>query len=377
VGLTDVTNGIDIMVSADHTFSTSPAIAEVTRSYSDMTRRLARIPNLRMGVIHHGDFDQQNPAAYKLPLTSDFASVQRYLRTIHPSGGMGRGANYAQALRQARIEPWRAGKSRVLIIAGDEIPRPSSHYRGEDAVEADNEIALLDEMKVRRIAVQLLNNRHATPFYRKLAGKSGLHIEIDQMYHLPFLVTGVILFEESPEYFEDYEEELRRRNDFTINIELAFDKIKGRASRKNTRSGGAATTDLVPVHPSRFQMFQVPGEREMTIRDFVQSMGLRFQKGRGFYLHDYREEMVQGNKEIILRDMITGQFFTGDKVRELLGMPAAGPAAGTIKLKPNTLPGYQVWIQSNSVNRTINRDDDAPAGVGRDTWFMYEVDPTA
>jgi len=60
-------------------------------------------------------------------------------------------------------------------------------------------------------------------------------------------------------------------------------------------------------------------------------------------------------------DKASGDMYTGDKARELLGLVGADPKA---KVKPVALDKYRVFVQSTSYNRKL---------VGG-TGFLYEVD---
>ncbi len=109
--------------------------------------------------------------------------------------------------------------------------------------------------------------------------------------------------------------------------------------------------------PGRFQVLEV--DKDGPIKDFVQENGLAFKTGRGFYEFT-KTETIQGSKEIILMDKATGDFFEGEKARELLGLPAGE----TARIRPTSLEKYAVFVQSTSANRKL---------MGK-TRFLYEVE---
>jgi hypothetical protein len=134
------------------------------------------------------------------------------------------------------------------------------------------------------------------------------------------------------------------------------------SSRVRTRVAGASSgseSDLRPCMPTRFQVLTV--DNEMGIKEFCDSMGVRFQKGRGFY-EFIKVEVIQPSKEIVLMDKENGNLYEGDVARTI-----AGISEEKARLKPSALEKYRVFIQSTSANRKLL------AGQK----FLYEVEETS
>lgn len=70
------------------------------------------------------------------------------------------------------------------------------------------------------------------------------------------------------------------------------------------------------VPPGRFQVLDV--DHDVSIKDFVESQGVTFKKGRGFYEFN-KPETIQKYKEIIVMDKNTGDMFEGAHARTMLG----------------------------------------------------------
>ena len=97
------------------------------------------------------------------------------------------------------------------------------------------------------------------------------------------------------------------------------------------------------------------------IREFVEEMcRLRFEPGRGFYRFT-RPELNRENTRVVLRDKKTGQLFSGSGAREMIGLPTGERA----RVKPPRLEHYDVFVQSNSLNRKLVED----------TELLYEKTP--
>lgn len=84
------------------------------------------------------------------------------------------------------------------------------------------------------------------------------------------------------------------------------------------------------------------------IRSFVEQKTGSLLKGAAFYQLSKTEE-VQDHKQIAVREKATGKVFGGQAARDLLGLPSYG----TVKLVPGNNGGFDVFVQSTSVNRKL------------------------
>ena len=72
-------------------------------------------------------------------------------------------------------------------------------------------------------------------------------------------------------------------------------------------------------------------------------------RGAAFYLLMKPENEVQDHKQIAIRDKKTGVIYSGVNARQMLGLPYHG----TVKVVPGNHGGYDIFIQSTSVNRKL------------------------
>lgn len=84
------------------------------------------------------------------------------------------------------------------------------------------------------------------------------------------------------------------------------------------------------------------------IDEFMQNKTGSYKLGTVFYQLTKREE-VQDNKRFIVWDKNSGEYYTGAEARSLLNLPSTG----TIKLVPGSMNQFEVFVQSNSVNRKL------------------------
>ena len=155
---------------------------------------------------------------------------------------------------------------------------------------------------------------------------------------------------------KQFEQELTSSGRMNRGMDAAIGTMLGRVASVRFKT---SAMKMGAVDVGRFQVLDV--DRDVPIKQFVQDNGLTFKKGRGFYEFTKTVE-VQEYKEVILEHRETGDLFTGDKAREIAGIPVGVRA----KVKPNApgLADYVCFIQSTSVNRKL---------IGG-TRFLYEVD---
>lgn len=90
--------------------------------------------------------------------------------------------------------------------------------------------------------------------------------------------------------------------------------------------------------------------KEELIRDFVErKIRANMLKGAAFYQLTKTEKKVQDYKQILIREKKSGQIYSGVQARNLLGLPHNGD----VKIVPGNHGGYDVFVQSTSVNRKL------------------------
>jgi hypothetical protein len=345
---------VEVAFSFDTTGSMYPCLTQVRRHVKNTVTRLSEeIPGIRIGVIAHGDYcDAKTSYITKaLDLSDDVAAICRFVEEVQPTGGGDAPECYELVLREAQDLSWSAGASKAFVLIGDDVPHPAAHTPAK--IDWRAELERLTEAGVPVYGVQCLNRKHATKFYEELARKSGgFHISLDQFAYVTDMVLAVCYKQSSDEQLQRYEQEVVTQGRMSRGLNKMFSTMLRRAVP--TEYG---EVDLHAVPPGRFQVLEV--DRDCPIKAFVQENGLAFKTGRGFYEFT-KTETVQGYKEIILMDRKTGDFFEGEKAREMLGLPIGE----TARIRPTALEKYAVFVQSTSANRKL---------VGG-TKFLYEVE---
>jgi hypothetical protein len=371
----------DICVSYDTTGSMYPCLTQVRRVVESLTKQLFKeLPDLRMSIITHGDYCDGARAINILDFTTNQDAICDFIKKAPATGGGDSPECYELVLNKSRYLTWDGKRTKALVLIGDDIPHKKGdyHYNHPEAKigipDWRAEAKALKSHGVSIYPVQALGNRYATTFYQELADISGTpKLDLAQFAQMPQLLEAICYKQSNvlPEFEALLKAKATERIDLSLlnNIDkLAGRGVRGLASNKiiyddavdSKKKFSMRTDGLVAVHPSRFQILSVPAKTP--IKDFVVSEGLTFKPGRGFYEFVKREE-VQENKEVVLQDKTTGEMFTGDKAREILGVPRGTRG----KVNPGDYKNFRMFIQSTSNNRNLD------AG----TNFLYEVEGLA
>lgn len=353
-----------IVFTFDTTGSMYPCLTQTRRTITQTVKRLFKeIPDLEIGVIAHGDYCDRGSTyvTKQLDLTDNEKKIVDFVNSVGATGGGDAEECYELVLQEARKDmSWSAGATKIVVLIGDDVPHGPTYHYNTKKIDWRNELDLLLEANIKVYGVQALRRNHATKFYAEIAKKTGgFHLNLDQFAHVQDMILAVCYKQAGNVSLAAFEKEVSAAGRMDRSLDEMFDILYDKAPRLRAdgRKSSFAPTHLHAVHPARFQVLYV--DRDRTIMDFVEDNGLEFKKGRGFY-ELTKTVKVQAAKEIILQDRRTGDFFTGDFARDLLGLPHGEDAS----LKPLNLEKYKVFIQSTSVNRKL---------LG-DTRFLYEVD---
>jgi len=358
-----MTDTVDVLVSMDTTGSTFPCASQMRRNVKNLVTSLfSAIPKLKLGLIFHKDWCNKGyPYHIKmLDLTNNEDEIEHFLIDAGgATGGHGPMACYELALQHARrAASWRAGKSKIFVMIGDEIPNEKTSRDNLEHIDWKNEVGLLKDMGVQIYSVQCLNEYHSPPFYQYCADTTGgFYFQLDQMAHIQELISAVCFKQDSDAAVERFEIELQNTGRINRDTDNFIGILLKRKTSKRYKSSAAS---LGAVPPARFQI--IPVDDDCPIKEFVLNQGLNFKKGRGFYEFT-KKEKVQDYKEIVLQDRFTGDMYYGDKAMALM-RGESGDSKGKINPNVNLQQQYRIFVQSTSVNRRL---------VGG-TLFLYEVE---
>lgn len=121
----------------DTTGSIQPAIANVRKKIEQTCEELfTEIPDLKIGMIAHGDYCDGDECMTMLRLTDDKSKIFKFIREAPNTGGGDCPECYEFALRTARDLGWskteKAG--RALVMIGDDEPHKVGEHSGRRKV---------------------------------------------------------------------------------------------------------------------------------------------------------------------------------------------------------------------------------------------------
>lgn len=355
-----MSNEIDIVVSFDTTGSMYPCLSEVRRKVEEMISTLfSKVPGLRMGIIAHGDYcDHNSPYVTKEhKLTNDQQSVVQFVRSVPPTSGGDGDECYELVLKQVVDFNWQAD-NKVFVLIGDARPHEPGYKYGQFYVKDDWRFLTraLKERGVKTYVIQCLNNISATSFYKTIADTHGTpKLDLHQFSNIIPVLSALVYKQQGDDQLRQYGDELQNIGMLNRNIANILSQLLD-GEKIGAIDYTKVDEDLKSVDPTRFQVLHV--DHGCDIMSFVNSTGATFRKGRGFY-ELTKAELVQERKEVVLQDKVTGDMYSGNKARELLGLPYGMRG----KVYPKRDFKYKVFIQSTSSNRKLMPN----------TMFLYEA----
>lgn len=348
---------LDVLISFDSTGSMYPCLAEARRKISEIiTRLFNEYPDLRVGIIAHGDYCDRDTTYVisEFQLSDNRADIVQFVNTVKPTNGGDGDECYELVLNRARTFGWRDEVKKIMIMVGDANPHMPG-YRYHDHVNMLNwkmEARMLAvENDVTIYTVKCLNG--SSTFWNEVARiGNGVKLDLHQFNNILELFSLVVYKSISNDRVEVYQQELQSAGLLNRNLASIIDSLLGKSTaRVVTEHEG-----LREVDPTRFQMLHV--DHTCAIKSFVETSGVPYKKGRGFYELTKREE-VQERKEIVLRNKLTGDMFSGSAARDLVGLPYGERG----NLYPKYGFDYDIFVQSTSVNRKLMPH----------TRFLYET----
>lgn len=127
------------------------------------------------------------------------------------------------------------------------------------------------------------------------------------------------------------------------------------AGQKSTKS--FYTTDLSSLKKAdlskmtdlsgRFKKWTI--DREVDITAFVESKGVKFVIGAGYYQFT-KKELLRNGRTLLIREKGTNRIFGGKEARSILGIPD-----GEVQVTPGNHANYDLFMQSTSTNRKLVR----------------------
>eukprot|EP00171_Calliarthron_tuberculosum_P009969 IDg9969t1 len=317
---------VEICFSFDTTGSMYACLGQVRRNIKQLVSRILKdVPHTKIALIAHGDYgDEDHPESYllkKCNFSCDREILCDWITNVESTNGYDMEEAYEYVLQETQKLSWSPScRKRSLVLIGD--ANPHTTYNNKYNIDWRIEAAKLHRMGVRVHTVQALGYDSSRPFYQELAQTTGgMYLELSQFSSARDLMLGISFaqihnLDNRAGLLTKLEEEVSRGGRMTRCMQRAFDRLQDRKP-----SASAFVPDgLEVVNPGRFQVLDV--DENVSIKVFAESQGLIFKAGRGFYQFT-KSEIISPKKEVVLQYRETGDFFSGDKARDMLGISEA------------------------------------------------------
>lgn len=350
---------MEVVFSFDDTGSMSSCRRQVRQQITKIVDELFGLnPEIRIGIIIHNDYCDKDTIQH-LDLTNDKVNIISFINRDSSCGGGDSDECYELAINYFHTKfNWQSSK-RIAVLIGDCEPhKPGYTYGGKvvNTLDWKQELQKCVDSSIRVYPVQCLNRYSSNNFYNTIAKVcSTPKLELSQFAHITQYLTAILYNEEGKlEQYESSQPEFKKN----MMLRNMFAKLKGLSEAPSIATDSTESFDLL----SRFQVLEV-GPTPRVIKDFVESNGAIFKKGRGFYQF-ILTETIQENKEVLFVDKETGEVKSDTRwCREQIGVPLGTRG----RVTPRTLAcskQYDMFIQSTSYNRKLDPN----------TKFLYELD---
>lgn len=224
---------MEVVLSFDTTGSMYRYLDTVRQELAALLDELfGQIPSLRIGVIAHGDYcDQDTSYVIKyLPLIHDRERLLAFVREVGPTHGGDAPECYELALNKAQKEMnWSSdATTRCLVMVGDATPHEKGYQCNGKTVNIDwrNQLKALAQNDVMIYSVQCGGGDSC--FWAELATQTrGQHLQLKEMSTLKDLILAVCLRQANDEQaLQRHEDALRMSGRMTREAEYVIETIK-------------------------------------------------------------------------------------------------------------------------------------------------------
>jgi hypothetical protein len=345
---------VDVVFSFDNTASMSQCIREVRRKVKEIIGNLlVSIPDIRIGLIAHGDYGSPAYVIRSCDLTNDLAKLVDFVTfKAVDAPNYTTDECYELVLRDCQSLSWRPDADiRRLVLIGDCCPHGKDDPENILHISWEEELVKLRSMDISIYAVQCMDwGRRETEFYTRVARDTdGLYLQLKNFNSIPILFQAICHREQGRENLVNFEQSLPARSrEVTRIMDVLLEREPQPMDENN----------LERAPDGKYQMIIVTGTP--AIKQFVQDQNLPFKTGSGYYQLQ-KKETISAKKSILLRHKQLEDIYEGDVARQY-AESIVGSDLG--KLTKDSLPNYDIFIQSTSVNRKLQDG----------TMFLYRVE---
>ncbi|KAH3751130.1 hypothetical protein DPMN_185676 [Dreissena polymorpha] len=218
---------VDVVFCFDTTGSMFSVLTNVRQKQNETcTRLISDIPGIRIGIIANGDnCDSDVYVVRYFDLTTDVNALCQFANNVPQTGGGGNGGDaYEWALRRAQQLDWGEDSAKAFVMIRDEPPH-HKHYT-DQTLFLNDELELLVGMGVKVYGVRAMNETRSTPFYQKLASRSGgFYLKLKDFRLITDMFLAVCYREAANGQLETFAEEVEKEGRLTEDTKTFLDEL--------------------------------------------------------------------------------------------------------------------------------------------------------
>jgi len=222
-GVTPTTK-IEVVFSFDTTGSMSSILGEVRKNIEEtVTRLLADIPNIRIGIIAHGDYCDA-PTSYvikTLDLSSDAKAICTFVRSVGATGGGDSDECYELVLHNSKSLSWSPEALKALVMIGDASPHGVEYPQNTLKLDWRKEAQALASSKVKVYSVQAGGGWGSSSFWKEVAElTNGSFLTLAEFSLITDMFMGVCYREATEAQLAAHPEALGELNEDEVRIQM-------------------------------------------------------------------------------------------------------------------------------------------------------------
>ncbi|XP_050403321.1 uncharacterized protein LOC126819361 [Patella vulgata] len=219
---------VEVAFSFDTTGSMYSYLNTVrTKLKATCERLLKDIPNIRISLIAHGDYcDQDSSYVIKMvDFTSDVNRLMKFAKDVPGSGGGDTPECYEWVLRKAQTLDWAEDSAKALVVIGDSPPHGVGYT--DQQINWHQELELLTGMGVKVYGVHAGGSTVSRPFYEELADRSGgCYIPLQHFDAITDMFLAVCYREASDDQLGEFVQEIEDAGEMTEAKKEMFKRLE-------------------------------------------------------------------------------------------------------------------------------------------------------
>lgn len=210
----NINKATEVVFSFDTTGSMSAAIANVRKHMEKTVEEMFQlIPDLRVGLISHGDYCDGKNCYNLLPLTNDKSAVYKFIRTTPNTGGGDAPECYELVMSLAKSMGWSKKEGgKILVMIGDAGPHEPHYPQNKDKLNWRTELSELKAAGINVYPLQCLYREYdasVNGFWSTIAETCGTPLlKLQDFSNAASAITGVAAASSGTAAFRGYTKKL-------------------------------------------------------------------------------------------------------------------------------------------------------------------------